>query len=145
MISWRDVTIGSPGIVKSLTAGGCPSEETQNFVKLRTRFWRAAFIALLSSRRLSRRTKAFPATQAATAPQGSGTHWMGGEKRNPNPTSQYIHRSPPAGRSLLSKWAPRPLCVVSCVWLRHVPRLATMRDSSDPGQGSLPACRQSED
>jgi hypothetical protein len=105
----------------------------------------AAFIALRSSRRLSRCTKAFPATQVATIPQGSGTHWMGGEKRNPNPTSQYIHKSPPAARSLLTKWAPRPLCVVSCVRLRHARRLATMRDRSDPGQRSRRTCRQSED
>src|SRR5215831_15960182 len=36
------------------------------------------------------------ASHFAIPPQGSTTPQMGGDERNPNPTSQYIHRSIPA-------------------------------------------------
>ena len=106
----------------------------------------AAFIDFsVSPSRLARHSKAFPASPFATALRGSRTLRMGADKRNPNPSSQYIDRSPPAGRSLLSKWARLTLCVVTCVRLRHAPRLATMCDSGDPVRGPLRACRRSQD
>jgi hypothetical protein len=45
---------------------------------------------------LSRLPSSGKASHFATPPRGSTTPQMGGEKRNPNPTSQYIHRSIPA-------------------------------------------------
>jgi hypothetical protein len=50
----------------------------------------------ISLSRLRRRGKVSPASQVATRPRGSTTPQMGGEKLNPNPTSQYMHSSIPA-------------------------------------------------